>query len=91
MSSIATGTRGTARALCGAATFAVASTPTHLRAFCDCRRRYRELEGPDDEVKVLVQAVEHPSRVHIDIETDDIEAERPAWATSDRENIVVGS
>lgn len=36
---------------------------------------YRELEGPDDEVKVLVQAVEHPSRVHIDIETDDIEAE----------------
>lgn len=36
---------------------------------------YRELEGPDDEIKILVQAVEHPSRVHIDIETDDIEAE----------------
>ena len=36
---------------------------------------YRELEGPPDEVKVLVQAVEHPSRVHLDIETDDIEAE----------------
>ena len=36
---------------------------------------YRELDGPDDEIKVLVQAVEHPSRVHIDIETDDIEAE----------------
>lgn len=51
----------------------------------------RHAPGPDDEVKVLVQAVEHPSRVHIDIETDDIEAERPAWATSDRENIVVGS
>jgi len=36
---------------------------------------YRELEGPPDEVKVLVQAVKHPSRVHLDIETDDIEAE----------------
>jgi hypothetical protein len=36
---------------------------------------YRELEGPPDEVKVLVQAVDHPSRVHLDIETDDLEAE----------------
>jgi len=36
---------------------------------------YRALDGPPDEVKVLVQAVDHPSRVHIDIETDDIEAE----------------
>ena len=36
---------------------------------------YRDLEGPTDEVKVLVQAVQHPSRVHIDIETNDIEAE----------------
>ncbi len=36
---------------------------------------YRGLEGPADEVKVLVQAVDHPSRVHIDIETNDIEAE----------------
>ena len=36
---------------------------------------YRELEGPADEVKVLVQAVAHPSRVHIDIETNDIDAE----------------
>jgi hypothetical protein len=36
---------------------------------------YRELEGPDDEIKVLVQGVDHPSRVHLDIETDDIEAE----------------
>jgi predicted enzyme related to lactoylglutathione lyase len=36
---------------------------------------YRELQGPPDEVKVLVQSVPHPSRVHVDIETDDIEAE----------------
>jgi predicted enzyme related to lactoylglutathione lyase len=36
---------------------------------------YRSLEGPPGEVGVLVQAVDHPSRVHLDIETDDIEAE----------------
>ena len=36
---------------------------------------YRELRGRPEEVKVLVQSVEHPSRVHLDIETDDIEAE----------------
>jgi predicted enzyme related to lactoylglutathione lyase len=36
---------------------------------------YRELETPLSEVKVLVQAVSHPSRVHIDIETNNIEAE----------------
>jgi predicted enzyme related to lactoylglutathione lyase len=37
--------------------------------------KYRELAVPSDEIKVVVQAVGHPSRVHIDIETDDIEAE----------------
>jgi predicted enzyme related to lactoylglutathione lyase len=37
--------------------------------------RYRGLEGPPGEVTMLVQAVQHPSRVHIDIETDDIDAE----------------
>jgi predicted enzyme related to lactoylglutathione lyase len=36
---------------------------------------YRQLEMPPGEVKVLVQAVAHPSRVHVDIETDDIDAE----------------
>jgi predicted enzyme related to lactoylglutathione lyase len=36
---------------------------------------YRKLATPPDEVAVLVQAVGHPSRVHIDIETDDVEAE----------------
>ena len=41
----------------------------------DDARKYRGLEGPDDELKVLLQAVDHPSRVHVDIETDDIEAE----------------
>jgi predicted enzyme related to lactoylglutathione lyase len=36
---------------------------------------YRDLAGPPGELKVLVQSVSHPSRVHIDIESDDIEAE----------------
>ena len=36
---------------------------------------YRELAGPTEEVKVLIQSVDHPSRVHLDIEADDVEAE----------------
>lgn len=36
---------------------------------------YRLLEGAPDEMKILVQAVEHESRVHLDIETDDVESE----------------
>jgi hypothetical protein len=36
---------------------------------------YRELEGRSDEMKILVQAVQHPSRVHLDIETNDVDAE----------------
>ena len=36
---------------------------------------YVGLRTPDDEVHIEVQRVDHPSRVHIDIETDDIEAE----------------
>src|SRR3546814_1982082 len=33
--------------------------------------RYRDVTGPADQPKVLVQQVEHESRVHLDIETDD--------------------
>ena len=36
---------------------------------------YRVFAAPPDQPTVLVQAVAHASRVHIDIETDDIEAE----------------
>jgi predicted enzyme related to lactoylglutathione lyase len=36
---------------------------------------YIELETAAGEMNVLLQKVEHPSRVHLDIETDDIEAE----------------
>jgi predicted enzyme related to lactoylglutathione lyase len=37
--------------------------------------RYLRLEGAPNDPKVLLQKVDHHSRVHIDIETDDIEAE----------------
>lgn len=36
---------------------------------------YVKLESRAGEVQLLVQKVDHPSRVHIDIETNDIEAE----------------
>ncbi len=36
---------------------------------------YVELETGPDEVHVEVQRVNHPSRLHLDIETNDIEAE----------------
>jgi predicted enzyme related to lactoylglutathione lyase len=36
---------------------------------------YRLLDTPPDEVHIEVQQVSHPSRVHLDIEADDIEAE----------------
>lgn len=36
---------------------------------------YRLLAGPETEMKILVQAVDHASRVHLDIETNDVEAE----------------
>ena len=36
---------------------------------------YAGLQTPDDQPHVLLQQVEHESRVHLDIETDDIEAE----------------
>ncbi|WP_333678797.1 VOC family protein [Dyella sp.] len=39
------------------------------------RGNYRMLDTPPDEPIVQIQRVEHESRVHIDIETDDIEAE----------------
>ncbi len=38
-------------------------------------QNYVDLESPPGEVKVLLQRVDHPSRAHLDIETDDLEAE----------------
>src|SRR5215472_5284189 len=39
------------------------------------RGNYRMLKTPPDELIVEIQRVDHESRVHIDIETDDIPAE----------------
>ena len=39
------------------------------------RGNYVMLETPPDEISIQIQRVEHESRVHIDIETEDIEAE----------------
>src|SRR5207253_7219857 len=39
------------------------------------RGNYRMLQTPPDEPIVEIQRVDHQSRVHIDIETDDIAAE----------------
>jgi predicted enzyme related to lactoylglutathione lyase len=39
------------------------------------RGNYVMLEDRPDEISVQIQRVEHESRVHIDIETDDIRAE----------------
>ena len=36
---------------------------------------YADLNGPAAEPKVLLQRVDHASRVHLDIETDDLDAE----------------
>lgn len=36
---------------------------------------YRLLDTPPDDLHIEVQRVEHPSRVHLDIEADDVEAE----------------
>ena len=45
--------------------------PTHEGS----RGNYRMLETPRDELIVQIQRVDHESRVHLDIETDDILAE----------------
>src|SRR5271170_5457397 len=39
------------------------------------RGNYRMLTTPPDELIVQIQRVDHESRVHLDIETDDIPAE----------------
>ena len=41
----------------------------------ESRGNYRMLENPSGDVIVEIQRVDHESRVHIDIETDDIPAE----------------
>jgi predicted enzyme related to lactoylglutathione lyase len=58
-----------------AAAFWAAAIGRTLESDADRSEPYRQLEGPPEEMKILVQAVRHESRVHLDIETNDIEAE----------------
>jgi predicted enzyme related to lactoylglutathione lyase len=41
----------------------------------DWAERYAYLDNPATEPKLLLQKVQHPSHIHLDIETDDIAAE----------------
>lgn len=60
----------------GAATFWSQALGVPLKPLPDpADAGYRHLEPPPDQPHLEVQQVEHPSRVHIDIETDDIDAE----------------
>lgn len=60
----------------GAAAFwsAALGRPVNLDKSGDLEK-YRALETPPGQIKCEVQKVGHPSHVHIDIETDNIEAE----------------
>jgi predicted enzyme related to lactoylglutathione lyase len=58
----------------GAARFWSAALGLELRGG-DAGPEYRALATAPDEVHIEVQQVAHPSRVHLDIEADDIEAE----------------
>lgn len=46
-----------------------------LRRFGPGDETYRGLDSDPAEPKLLLQQVKHASRVHLDIETDDVEAE----------------
>ena len=49
-----------------------------LKAITDPRSdgsKYRRLETKPGDLEIELQKVDHPSRVHLDIETDDVEAE----------------
>jgi predicted enzyme related to lactoylglutathione lyase len=64
------------RDLDGAAEFlskALGAPPGHKANLA--QSPYVELDMPDGENYIEIQAVSHPSRVHIDIESDDIDAE----------------
>jgi len=62
--------------LAGASAFWAAALGMKTRALPGQEAgKYVELVDPEDHLHVEVQTVSHPSRVHLDIEADDIEAE----------------
>jgi predicted enzyme related to lactoylglutathione lyase len=59
----------------GATAFWCAALGLKVRAAAPAETNYRTLDTAPGEVHIEVQQVRHPSRVHLDIESDDIEAE----------------
>ena len=60
----------------GAAAFWGAALGMRVRALPAAEgERYIALDDPEQRLHIEVQSVEHPSRVHLDIETDDVDAE----------------
>jgi predicted enzyme related to lactoylglutathione lyase len=59
----------------GAAAFWGSALGMPVRALAEEGGIYRQLDDTRHGLQIEVQAVTHPSRVHLDIETDDIEAE----------------
>ncbi len=59
-----------------AATFWSGALGMELRALPGAEgEKYMRLVDPDERLHVEVQSVSHPSRVHLDIESDDVDAE----------------
>lgn len=61
--------------LSAAATFWGNALGMEVRALPEEADQYIRLVDADRRLHIEVQSVDHPSRVHLDIETDDIEAE----------------
>ncbi|MFT5221623.1 MAG: putative enzyme related to lactoylglutathione lyase [Planctomycetota bacterium] len=61
--------------LCREADFWAAALGNNAPSRHDPEGRYIDIPSNPDDPQVILQRVEHPSRIHIDIETDDIEAE----------------
>jgi predicted enzyme related to lactoylglutathione lyase len=59
----------------GAARFWSSALGLPARSAADSDPGYRLLQNAPGDLHVEVQQVEHPSRVHLDIESDDLEAE----------------
>jgi hypothetical protein len=61
--------------LTGAAEFWGGALGLEVRHLPGEEGKYIELVDPSEQLHIEVQSVSHPSRVHLDIETDDIEFE----------------
>jgi predicted enzyme related to lactoylglutathione lyase len=63
---------------------------TASRSDDPAEENYVKLATPDDEIDIEVQKVSHESRLHLDIETDDIDAEVARLENLGAQRIVKG-